>query len=142
MIKSQQQINNPPSFGMKFQFKRLSPKGDWYRADREFFNSTYQIGIISSKVDKLKPKNDKLILTLDLPESDCFPTFDEEKGTSFFDTSYKMFVDIIKSKKKRHYDLSEKNIRLDAFDATDRLEIHPLGPFNKLLEFISKIENK
>lgn len=49
---------NTPNFGMKFQFKRLTLDGDWHGADREFFNSTYQLGLISREVAKLKPKSD------------------------------------------------------------------------------------
>lgn len=131
--------NKNTSFGMKFKFERLSPNGDWYSADREFFNSTYQLGIINRLVDKLKPQNDEFILKLDLPKTDFH--FDEKESRCFFKTSYDMFVDIVRNNKKiREENLSEKNIILDYFNAKDRLEIHPKGPFQKLVDLITELE--
>lgn len=129
--------NNATSFGMKFKFTRLSPHGDWYGADREFFNSTYQIGLIQSELEKIKPKNDIFELKLDLPTGDIFP---DAKG--ILTTSYKMFADIIrKGKIIRSVDLSEKNIKLNYFDDLDRLEVHEKGPCSKVLDFIEGLNN-
>lgn len=135
--KVERQRNNKlnPAFGMKFKFTRLSPEGDWYGADREFFNSTYQIGLITRALSKVKPKDDIFELKLDLPIADIFP---DKNG--FVNESYDMFVNIIRGKEIiKTYDLSEKNIKRDYFDYQDHLEVNPKGPCNKVLEFIETL---
>ena len=126
-------LNHKPAFGMQFKLTRLSPSGDWYGADREFFNSTYQIGLLTSAAKKLKPKSDILEMQLDLPQSEnIFPDSDGK-----LKHSYKMIANIIrKGKIIESHDLSEKDVVLDYFNAMDRFEVHPKGPCNKMIDFI------
>ncbi len=127
---------NSPQFGMKFDFIRLTPDDyGWHGADREFFNTTYQLGLIAREVSKLKPKSDVFELQLGLPQGDVFP---DENG--IFTTSYKMLVNIKKNKKTiTTYDLSEENIKLDSRNYQDRLEVHKKGPFLKIMEFVENL---
>lgn len=131
-LNSLQAKQNNQSFGMKFKLTRLNPEGDWFGADREFFNSTYQYSIIDRAVSNIKPKSDTFEMLLGLPEGEIFPN---EKG--MLETSYKMVVNILrKNIIVKTYDLSENKIQLKYMDYMDKLEIHEKGPCNKILDFI------
>ena len=59
-MKVSQCNNNNPNFGMKFSFIKKTPEGDWFKAQKCFFDEV-QLAIIKRKAEALKPQNDEFI---------------------------------------------------------------------------------
>ena len=113
-MKVSQCNNTNPNFGMKFSFVKKSPNGDWYKAQKCFFDEV-QLAIIRRKAEALKPQNDEFILSLDLP------TFKVEKDLQnkyFFNNAYEMEVCLKdENGETMSFDLGEKDVKLSLFDA-------------------------
>ena len=134
---------NNNSFKMRAKIIRMNPEktSEWFMADRDFLNSTYQDGEIYSAIKKLKPENDLFVLRVGLPRRDNWELI--ERNNKFYtQNSYDMFVDIFENgieNVKRTYDLSEKGVELEFCNPMDEFELHKKGPCSKVLEFIKNL---
>ena len=137
-------ISTKTSFKMKSKIIRLNPEKtkEWFFADRDFLNSTYQDRLIYSAIDKLQPEEDVFILKLGLPRRENKELI--TKNNKFYEQkSYDMYVEILKDgdeNKKQIYNLSEKNVLLEFCNPMDEFENNSKGPCNKVLEFIKKLK--
>ncbi len=122
-----------PNFGMKFTLKRIETICEECRCDAGFFNHDYQKGLIAKSVLKLPPAEDEFVLRLGYPE------YEPDRFHPILKSSYEMFVDLVGPKEKKTYNLSEKNVILRYTTGMNKLEIHPQGPFHKLMDFIGEL---
>ena len=140
------QVNNfnTTNFKMKCKIIRLNPEKtrEWFVADRDFLNHTYQDGFIKFAAEFLEPKEDLFIVRVGLPRTDN-PELVKKDNKYYESRSYDMFVDILKNgdeNQKTSYDLSAKNVLLEWMNPMHELEIHPEGPYNKLMKFIENLK--
>lgn len=137
---------NAISFKMKCKIIRLNPEKtkEWFVADRDFLNSTYQDQFIHGAVEALEPKEDLFLVRVGLPRTDN-PAIVKKDNKYYESRSYDMFVDILKNgdeNQKTSYDLSTKNVLLEWLNPMHEFEIHSEGPCNKLLKFIENLKNQ
>ena len=139
MKVSQINKSNNPDFGMKFSFVKHSPRGNWQKAEKCFFDEV-QLAIIKRKVEALNPKTDEFILNLDLP------TFKVEKDLQnryFLSNSYDMEVCLKDNTgETMSFDLGASDVKLNLFEPKDTLLIHPQGPFSKLYDFVEVLVSR
>ena len=140
-------INNAVNFvpfKMKGKIIRLNPElaREWFISDRDFLNSTYQDALITSAISKLEPQEDLFVLKVGLPKQD-FSSAIIKNNRYYINNSYDMYVEILKNgdeNNKTTYDLSTKNVLLEAHNPMDEFENNPEGPCNKVLKFIENFK--